>query len=355
MAKPRLRRLSALVRSSLRAYGANPNRKPLARQAAEMLAIARAQRILPYHYFVLGLYDRNITETATDFLPATMMTKYMHALNPRPARRFVDDKLLFRRTLEDAGLPVVTEIFRILRDGTILDARDRPLSVPEAREAIAASGDDVFVKPIDGTYGAGAFVPGAGELDALPATARNVLVQPRLVQHPAIAALHPASVNTVRIDTLATETVDMPATEAGFVHNAAVLRVGVDGSVVDNRGAGGIVVGIDLETGRLRRHGRQQPKDSPLWRERHPQTGAAFGAVTVPHWQLLRETVVRGAEALRPHGLDALGWDVALLPDGVALIEANCNWGSVATQIGWGGLAGTEIGRRARRHHGLAA
>lgn len=341
-----LRRVPELIRSNLRAYRANANRKPLLRQASEMVSIYRKQRYLPYHYFVLGLYDRNVTEDAASFLPAKIMTKYMQSLNPKPSRRYVDDKVLFRKTLSEFGLPVVTELFRVTRDGAILDPQDRPLAPEAARAALEAQGGCVFVKPIDGTYGQGAFVPRADELDALVSTARNVLVQPRLRQHPLLASLHPQSVNTIRIDTL--------HTAAGWVHNAAVLRAGMRGSVVDNRGAGGIVVGVDLETGRCGRYGRQHPKESAAWSERHPETGVTFDGLTIPHWQTVRETVVRGAEALLPHGLNALGWDVAVLPEGVALIEANCNWGSLAPQIGWGGLADTEIGRRARRHHGLA-
>jgi hypothetical protein len=168
-----------------------------------------------------------------------------------------------------------------------------------------------------------------------------VLVQPLIVQHPVLRALYPKAVNTVRIDTL--------LTERGWVHDAAVLRVGMGGAVVDNGSAGGMIVGLDLETGCLRPTARQQPKFSADWYGRHPDTGMVLGRITVPHWDLVRAVVVRAAEALRPLG--SLGWDVAVTEEGVVLIEANARWDVNVMQIGWGGLARTEIGRRAVAHH----
>jgi hypothetical protein len=342
-----LDKLTDFVKSEVRPYLANPNKKPIGDQFREFVALFRAYGVPPYQYFKTGLYDRVFAGNTAEYLPPTVIYGYLSNVNPPKSRPYAKDKLLFRRTLEEAGLPVVRELFRITPEGAILDPDDRPLAPEAARAAILAQAGDVFVKPIDGTWGRGAFVPGPGDLDALLGQARNVLVQPRIVQHPVLSALYPHSVNTVRIDTL--------KTDRGWIHDAAVLRVGVGGAVVDNGSAGGILAGIDLETGRLYPRARQRPKFNAAWYERHPDTGVAFGGITVPHWDLVRETVVRAAEAMLPHGLTSVGWDVAVLPEGVVLIEANHNWDVTVMQIGWGGLAGTEIGRRALRHRGLAA
>jgi hypothetical protein len=326
-----LDKLSDFVKSEVRPYLADPNKKPIGDQFREFVALFRAYGVLPYQYFKTGLYDR----------------VFAGNVNPPKSRPYAKDKLLFRRTLEEVGLPVVRELFRITPEGAILDPDDRPLAPEAARAAILAQAGGVFVKPIDGTWGRGAFVPGPGDLDALLGQGRNVLVQPRIVQHPALSALYPHSVNTVRIDTL--------QTDRGWIHNAAVLRVGVGGAVVDNGSAGGD----------SRRH---RPRDRAALPARAPAAEIQCGLVRAPsrHRRRLRRhhraalgsgardggARRRGDAAAR---LTSVGWDLALLPEGVVLIEANHKWDVTVMQIGWGGLAGTQIGRRALHHHRLAS
>ena len=325
-------------------YGLKPylaggsDNKPLGTQISEMRALWRAYDYLPYQYFRTGLYQREALGAIEDFVPLRIIYDYAATLNPTAAQRPVWDKRLFRKRLEAAGLPVVHELLVIDAEGTIHDGADDEIDAAAALMRLREYGRDVFVKPVDGTLGRGAFLQPVGDLDAgFFGRHRNVLVQPRIEQHPLLAALYPHAVNTVRIDTL--------LTEEGFVHNAAVLRIGMGGAVVDNGAAGGLIVGLDLETGRLRPRARQQPKFGTQWHAHHPDTGVALGTLTVPHWDLLRATVVRAAEAMRPLG--SLGWDVAITTEGVVLIETNARWGVNIMQIGWGGLGRTEIGRRA--------
>ena len=69
-------------------------------------------------------------------------------------------------------------------------------------------------------------------------------------QHEAVSAIYPHSVNTVRVLTC----VDA---DRRPVVLAALLRLGTGRRHVDNASAGGIFVGIDLATGRLRREAKQ--------------------------------------------------------------------------------------------------
>ena len=54
---------------------------------------------------------------------------------------------------------------------------------------------------------------------------------------------------------------------------------------------------------------------------RHPDTGEMLLGVEIPHWQELKEKVSSAAKELSE--VPYLGWDVAITPDGVAIIEAN--------------------------------
>jgi hypothetical protein len=72
-----------------------------------------------------------------------------------------------------------------------------------------------------------------------------------------------------------------------------------------------------------------------------------FEGRRVPLWDSVLATVDHGAQILLDHGLQSIGWDVAVLPEGACIVEANAGWNVSTMQVGWGGLARTEIGRRA--------
>jgi hypothetical protein len=272
-----------------------------------------------------------------------MMMPYIVSINDPEHIEIERNKVLLRRVLEQAELPVVKELFSIERDGVISDYAGRQIDAGEARAILARHGDAVFVKTLRGTWGTGAYVLARNAIPAdFPAGLKDIIVQPVIGQHRVLNAVYPNSVNTVRIDTLRTET--------SIVSNGAVLRMGAGGAVVDNGSAGGLIAGLDLETGRLRGVARRKPEYGDDWCERHPDTGARFAEVTVPFWRELRAVVARAAGHL-PFG--SLAWDVAVTADGPLIVEANSYWDVNLMQIGWGALGSTELGRRVRRYHGL--
>ena len=328
----------------VRPYFRNAPKKSFLSQAAELAWLAFEYRYPPYQYLKCGLYLASARGVdVRDYLPPHLIKKVQNRLNPAFVRHMANDKIVFRRILSERGLPAVCEILRSDREGRVFDSEDRPLTPEEGLARLRAHGDEVFVKPVDGTWGrnAGLFAPEdmTTEMLARP----NLMVQPRVVQHPVLARLYPHAVNTVRIDTL--------LTEDGVVHNAAVLKLGVGGAVVDNGSAGGLLVGIDLETGALDAAGRQRPPFGAEEYRAHPDTGAPFAGVVLPHWDMVRATVTRAAEAMRPLG--TLGWDVVITPEGVLLLEANAAWGVNILQTGRRGIGNTPVGRMARRLHGL--
>ncbi len=226
----------------IRPYLRSRSRKPYTTQVREMAALYRAYRYVPYHYFKHDLYSRAAPENLLDHIPPRILYAYIRSLNPDEGVRIVRNKITFRQVLSAHGLPVVTEVFHIDRQGRIFDAVGASIEAAEARALALAQDGDLFVKPIDGTHGAGAFRLAPADMAGdFPAGWQNILVQPALRQHHVLAAIYPHALNTVRIDTLRTET--------GVIHNAAILRMGSGGAVVDNGSAGGMFTGIDLETG----------------------------------------------------------------------------------------------------------
>ena len=129
------------------------------------------------------------------------------------------------------------------------------------------------------------------------------------------SALYPHTVNTVRLLTMLDPDSGVPFLAA------AVQRIGCSASIpVDNSARGGLVADIDLRSGRLSRAVRL--KSEPCeWLDRHPETGIVFDQQVVPAWGQICATLL-GTAARFPM-LPLIAWDVALLDDGLVVIEGN--------------------------------
>lgn len=144
-------------------------------------------------------------------------------------------------------------------------------------------------------------------------TEQKALLEEFVRQHPALSALNPTSVNTVRVYTILDRT--------GAVHIlSASLRVGGFGSPVDNFHSGGVGYPIDPERGVVMAAGKTMLGELCLY---HPSTGAEVIGFEIPNWQALLDFVFRAARQLPTARM--IAWDVAVLLDGFEMIEGNCN------------------------------
>lgn len=142
---------------------------------------------------------------------------------------------------------------------------------------------------------------------------RQVLLEEFLTQHPTMTALNPSSVNTLRIVTF--------LGDDGTVHTLVrVLRIG-NGGDVDNFKAGGMYTVLD-ENG-VAQHPAIDGDDRVF--DTHPVSGTPIVGFAVPNWPAvgaLVEAVAREVPQIR-----YVGWDIAVTPDGAAVIEGNYNTG----------------------------
>jgi hypothetical protein len=321
-------------------------KKSIKQQMIEIKRLYYSYKTIPIHYLKNGMYARSFEDDVLEYIPPVLIYRLQASLNARDAAsaRVQRNKIRFRIRMQEHGLPVVPELFSIDAEGRFRDIDQAEITLEQALAILRAHGAEVFIKPTDGLHGAGAGVlPPERFLPETFAGRRRLVVQPRLVQHPTLAAIYPHGVSTVRIDTL--------LTEAGCVNNAAMLRMGAGGAVVDNSSAGGLVVGIDLSNGALYPVARRRARYGMHSFTHHPDTGTRFAGTVIPFWDSVLSVVARAAEAMRPVG--SLGWDVAITPEGPVLLETNFNWGVNAMQTAWGGMGRTPLGRLARRYHGL--
>lgn len=136
------------------------------------------------------------------------------------------------------------------------------------------------------------------------------LLEERIIQSDVMAALNASSVNTIRCITM--------KTKHGIVIPYTFLKVGRNGSFVDNGGAGGILAGIDVETGTITTHGYDELTTEYV---RHPDSGVTFKGYVFPLWDKMKAMCCEMAEMIP--GVKCIGWDVALTDQGWVVVEGN--------------------------------
>ncbi|MBR7143076.1 MAG: hypothetical protein IKD06_06025 [Clostridia bacterium] len=193
--------------------------------------------------------------------------------------------------------------------------------------------EKIFVKKDDGFAGRGIACLDVSEEDPQAFLERlrqegYDLAEHVICQHSQLAALAPASVNTVRM-------VSVLDTKGQTHILLAALRCG-RGSRLDNLNAGGLAAMIDLQSGCVYTPGKA--KDLQCY-ETHPVSGIALPGFRLPYWQEALEMVRRAATRIPE--VAYVGWDVAFTPTGPCLIEGNYHCGHDILQIADG------VGKRA--------
>ncbi len=250
------------------------------------------------------------------FVTALRVNRVLRAFNDPKAARVFRDKAAFHRVFGDlAG--------RAFFDPAHANVDDL--------EAFLESYACVVVKPAWGSFGRGVRYLDSGERSN-PAMLQDWLrrhhcfMEEAIVQHPTLAALHPASVNTVRIVTVLGNECARVAT--------ALIRIGNHGRCVDNFRGGGICAAVDADTGLV----TTTAIDAQCIRyERHPVTAIGIRGLQVPAWPQVLDVVRRAAA--RVPAVRYVGWDVAITSAGRPILvegndSANFDVQQMADQVG---------------------
>lgn len=194
----------------------------------------------------------------------------------------------------------------------------------DAFRQLAAHGADVFVKPLDSSYGRGAASlhleteeEARRAFDSLLAQGGKWIAEEKIRQSAAMARWNESSVNTVRMPSF--------RTEQGYKIMTPSLRCGAGGSIVDNGGAGGIIINIDKETGVLVTDGGRE--DNTVY-AKHPDSGVPFKGERLPEWESLVELTRKVHALFPPHRY--IAFDFAHTDKGWVLVEGN--WGQLISQ-----------------------
>ena len=153
-------------------------------------------------------------------------------------------------------------------------------------------------------------------------SAGSYIVEERVIQSDQMSRLNPSSVNTVRCITF--------MTDAGAYIGPCFLKVGRGNSFVDNGGKGGILIGINGQTGVLDTIGYDEfLNEYP----QHPDTKHDFKGFQLPEWNELKKLAIEASNQI-PR-VKYIGWDFAHTAQGWVIIEGNGCSQVVGPQIVW--------------------
>ena len=136
-------------------------------------------------------------------------------------------------------------------------------------------------------------------------------VEDVIENHPDFAKVYDGAVNTMRMTTLVGD-------DGKPYLLYAVLKFGRDGRVVDNYGVQGP---INLETGIYDFPGHPGDTTDHRWFTHHPNSGEPLVGLKVPFFEEAKQMVCEAALVIPE--LRYIGWDVAITPEGPAIIEGN--------------------------------
>lgn len=331
-------RTAEILRLSARESGT-----ALPRTAARAAALVRRRGFTLDEAFTLGLLDPDRPdEEVTRTVSKREMIREQARLNPNEFWYLTEDKAIFYRHAEAIGLPVPTLYAILCQSGPGWSHTGAQLAEPADWDGLFAHGlpDTFVIKPARGYYGLDVRVIerrgdrliqlGAGEVT--PSELRRQLVdnrqfhvhvvQERLTNHADMPGGRDA-LQTVRMVTL----VDRD----GSVHViCGFFKTALSGAVIDNFRlglTGNLTSPVDPRDGTFLELIAAGPGGVLRQVDPPPGTGAPLPGTRMPMWDECRAAVIAAASAFLP--MRTLGWDVAVTPEGVRIVEANMWWDPV--------------------------
>lgn len=311
---------------------------PASRQLLELMILFPFFRVGPGFYQMAGFWKRGVPwPDKKGHLSPSAYRKTVGRLNPLPYRKLSQNKLSEKALLRLFHIPT-PDYLGYYHDLAGRDAAGGRLCTVEEFSGFLEGfeeGARLCFKPLEGWAGHGFEVAGVRRQGGGAALFRektrtlmtperfkgevideqhggSSIIEAYLEQHPALAAFNPSSVNTMRLWVVRFAR-GTPRVILGY------LRIGREGSLVDNQSSGGIVAPIELDSGRLR-----AAIDGLYHHEiyrKHPDHHAVIEGERIPFF---KESLALTQQVLTAFpGVGFAGADVAVSRDGPKIIEIN--------------------------------
>lgn len=286
---------------------------------------------IDYRYYDVYKKVLREGERLCEYLPEDFYALFIDEFFGNPQHSLpCDNKNLYDLYFHDIRRP--RTLFRKVKD-LFLDENYNEIALETAISMSRGQGE-VIVKPSRFTRsGRGLLFWNSDNDDEIQlrnylATADDVVCQEVFKQHPEMCKLNPTSLNTVRIMTLLLH---------GKVHVlSSVVRMGIEGSRVDNFTNGGIGSGIK-PNGQLKNVAYDYQANRY---DVHP-SGTVFESVTIPNFNECIELVTRLAKRVSTISR-LVSWDLAIDESGhPSFLELNFDGGLDIHQLCNGPIYGT--------------
>lgn len=298
----------------------------------------------PNSFFFMYGFDvkgRKERETYMNYRPFMIRRNYLnHGKNAHNSTCILRNKLYFDIFARSIGVDTPRVIAYYTNNK--LYSVEQGFSEISFNELRQKNNQVLFCKEMAGECGAGIFKLKIedgkfykNDIEINPKDLENLIYnsdyifQELVEQHPRMSELYSKSVNTMRM-------VTVRSLKDGKIHlMPSILRIGANGSFVDNTSQGGIAVGFDLETGQLHQYGFHKPQYG-LRTEIHPDSGIRLSDFYIPFIKEAEEKAMFFHSMLKD--IHSIGWDIAIGSNGPIFIEGNDNWEINGPQVGNRGL-----------------
>ena len=271
------------------------------------------------YYAISGKFDYK-------YFPEVLFIPYFERLSNNPNYyKCLQDKNITEFLVRKLDFVKSIKYYAKCSNGLLTDSNDNIISLNNLLEIV--EGKKVFIKhTVDSSSGRDCRVcyikNGIDEKtdekfeDIIKLYGKNYIIQSLLKNNEDLSNLNPSSLNTFRVITYILDN--------KVYHMPIILRIGRNGSFLDNAHAGGIFIGVSDE-------GYLLPKACSEFGElyeMHPDTKIKFDGYYIKKMPEIID-VAHKLQTLFPH-VGCVNWDLTLDENNdVVLIEANMRYGSI--------------------------
>lgn len=286
-------------------------------------------------------YAQKTGKFCADYIPDDIYYSVIDQFYNNPdLAQWLDDKVLYGALLKDPkGIVKQPNTLCMKSGGFWVNSNFELLDIDSVVELIKKTGEVFIKKSVESCGGKGVIYCNTAQdsidkiKSILNSFGKNLVVQEKIKQSPILASLNESSVNTLRL-------ISFLKPDGSVKIYSVVLRMGINGAVVDNASSGGITIGVQ-DDGRLKNiaYTARGVKYSKC----HPDSKVEFQSIVIPNLDIIKEAVVRLHHRLMR--LRLLSWDFAIDDNNQPiLVEVNMDRGQLDFhQLNNGPLFGDDL------------
>lgn len=284
------------------------------------------------YYLYYELYDKKISiDKILEYVPPYFFANHHQEYYQKGLDIVrLSDKLEQYRLLKSRSVRT-PEVVCFIHDGKVCSDDSRSMNLCDLSDY--QKRQKIFVKPAGSMGGHGIMVMNSfNELQSrLSELNRSVkyIVQRGIVQREDFSRINPSCVNTLRV------IVHEDSEKKRMLMKICILRMGRNNALVDNSAQGGLSIAIDVNNGGFADYATSEHGGGIY--EFHPDTDFKFKGNKIEGWESIKDQIEDFASKVVDFRDIAL--DVAVLDDGVSIIEYNFGYGIDHIQKTIGGIA----------------